>query len=118
MSSIIYEIENADDIYVPTSIFNSHPGQLSLKTTQKLPEEEQETYVDFYLDENNRIYFKREGQEPFLLTSENLFVTDLQFQRLSSSSESVRISIRINYDISDPEYQYSYSLISAAAIRK
>jgi type II secretory pathway pseudopilin PulG len=118
INNIIYEIENAENVYLPTSVFGVHPGQLSLKTTQKLPEEEQITYIDFYLDNNNRLYIKREGGEAMLLTSENLRVTDLEFQYLASPSESIRISLTVDYDISDPDYQYSYSLISSGAIRK
>lgn len=117
ISSIIYEIENADSIYTPTSVFNSHPGQLSLRTTQKLPQGEQWTYVDFYSD-NNRFYVKRESQWPQLLTSENLRIIDLRFQCLSDSSKTVRIFLTVDYNTLDPEYQYSYSLISSATIRK
>lgn len=118
INNIIYEIENADNVYFPTSVFSEHPGQLSLKTTQKLPEGEQITYIDFYLDNNNRLYIKREGEDARLLTSENLRVTNLEFQYLANSSESIRINLAVDYDISDPEYQYSYALISSAAVRK
>jgi len=118
INSIIYEIENADNVYLPTSVFGAHPGQLSLKTTQKLSEGEQATYIDFYLDNNNRFYIKREGEGARLLTSENLRVTNLEFQYLANSSESIRIILTVNYNIFDPEYQYSYSLISSGAIRK
>lgn len=118
INNMIYEIENSDNVYVPASIFDFHPGQLSLKTTQKPPVGEQYTYVDFYLDNNNRFYIKREGREPQSLMSENLRVVNLEFQRLASSSESIRISITVDYNTSDPEYQYSYSLISSGSIRK
>ena len=118
INNMIYEIENSDNAYIPTSIFDFNPGQLSLKTAQKPPAGEQYTYVDFYLDNDNRLYIKREGRESQLLMSENLRVVNLEFKRLAGSSESIRINIIVDYNISDPEYQYSYSLTSSGSIRK
>lgn len=118
MRTIIYEIKKSDNVYVPTSVFDVHPGQLSLKTEQESSTEEDITYIDFYLDDNNRLYLKREGQDPQLLVSENLKVTNLEFENISSSSESIKINLTLEYDIPVSEYQYSYSLSSSGSTRK
>ncbi len=118
MKVMVYEIKRANNVYTPTSVFDSSSGQLSLETSQELPEGEQITYIDFYLDGNKKLYLKREEQNPQLLISENLKVTNLEFEHLSSSLESVRINLTLEYDTSASEYQYSYSLSSSGSIRK
>ena len=118
MNIMLYEIKRANSIYNPTSIFNANPGQLSLETSQELPEGEQITYIDFYLDNNNKIYIKRENQNPQILIPENLRVTNLKFAYLASSSESVKIDLTLEYETLSQKYQYSYSLSSSASIRK
>jgi prepilin-type N-terminal cleavage/methylation domain-containing protein len=114
MKTMVYEIKRANSIYTPTSVFDSHPGQLSLETSQELPEGEQTTYIDFYLD-SDRLYLKRESQNPQLLISKNLKVTNLEFEYLASAS---RITLTLEYDTLASEYQYSYSLSSGGSIRK
>jgi len=52
------EIRQSSRVYTPTSTLGAHPGQLSLATTKDLPSDENETYVDFYID-NNRLYQKK-----------------------------------------------------------
>ncbi len=118
MKAIVYELKRANSVYTPTSILNSHPGQLSLETSQELPDKEQITYVDFYLDSDNKLYVKRENQDPQLLISENLKVTNLEFEHLADSSEAVRIDLTLEYDTFASEYQYSYNLSSSGSIRK
>lgn len=118
MKTILYEIKRADSIYTPTSIFNTHPGQLSLETRQELPSGEEITYIDFYLDSDNKLYIRRESQTPQLLISENFKVTNLEFEYLVSSLESIRINLTLEYDTAAPEYQYSYSITSSGSIRK
>lgn len=118
MKTIIYEIKTAKNIYNPTSIFDFNPGQLSIETTNNLPTGEQITYIDFYIDDDDRLYLKRENQESQVLISEDLRIDNLQFEYIASSPESIRISITVAYDTNNPEYQYSYNLNSAASIRK
>lgn len=118
MNSIIYEIKRANNIYTPTSIFNSNVGQLSLETSQGLPPGEEITYLDFYVDSDNKLYIKREGQNPQILISENLKVTNLEFEHLDSTIDSVRINLTVEYDATVSEYQYSYGLSSSASLRR
>lgn len=118
MKTMLYEIKSASNVYNPTSVFNGHPGQLSLQTTEYLPEGENLTYIDFYLDNNNKLYLKKEGYNPQILISDKLDITNLEFEYLASSSELVKIDLTIIYNTFNPEYQYSYSLTSSAGIRE
>jgi len=117
IKSITYEIKRASDIYEPTSIFINHPGQLSLTTINNLPSGEKIGHIDFYLD-GGRLYLKRESQNPQALTSENIRVSELKFEHLSYFPDSVKIILTLDYNSAAPKYNYSYSLISVADIRK
>jgi len=118
MKAMLFEIKMARSVYNPSSVFNSHPGQLSLATSENPPNNETLTYVDIYVDGDNRLYLKKENQQPQVLISENLRVANLDFGYLASSSESIKIDLTIVYDSFNPEYQYSYNLSSSASIRK
>lgn len=118
MERMIYEIKRANNVYVPTSVLDAYHGQLSLATTHEPPNDETTTYIDFYLDSDNKLYIKRENQNPQLLISENLKITNLEFEHLASASESVSINLTVEYDTPVAEYQYSYNLSSSGSIRK
>ena len=118
IKTMLYEIKRADNIYIPTSVLDVHSGQLSLQTSRELPLGENITYIDFYLDSDGKFYLKREGQNPQFLISENFKITNLEFEYIGSSAESIRIDLTIENDSPIPEYQYSYTLISSGSIRK
>ena len=44
MKAMVYEIKRANHVYTPTSVFDSSSGQLSLETSQELPDGEDITY--------------------------------------------------------------------------
>lgn len=116
IKTISYEIKRASDIYEPTSIFVNNPGQLSLFTTYDIPIDEKQGYTDFYLD-NGRLYIKKEAQDAQAITSENVKVSELRFEHLSSFSDSVKIILTIEYNSAISKYNYSYNLSSVANIR-
>lgn len=91
-----YEIRHARSLYNPTSIFSSHPGQLSLETTRQTPANEDSTYIDFYLD-SERLYLKREGAPPQLITSPRVRITSLVFTQLAAgtSPPTIRIALTV-----------------------
>ena len=112
MAIMLWEIRHAQGVYTPTSFFDSHPGQLSLKTKQNIPLGEETIYLDFYLDANNRLCLKREGAEAIPLTSEKVKINNLVFNYLiASSSQSIRIELSAVYN------QATTTLISAANLR-
>lgn len=119
MEVIIHEIREAESIYTPTSVFDSHPGQLSLQTSKYLPEGEEISFVDFYVC-GERICLKKESQESVFLTPDNVKVNNLVFDLvISGEVPSVQVDLDIDYkNPSDrPEYQASVNLTSSASLR-
>jgi prepilin-type N-terminal cleavage/methylation domain-containing protein len=98
IDTIAQEVRHAESVYTPTSSFGSSPGQLSLETTRDVPANEETTYVDFYVD-NQQLFVKREGQNAQLLTSEKVRVTSLTFTNLVGATTwpAVRISLTVEY---------------------
>jgi len=120
MEIMLQEIRNAQGVYTTTSAFKSHPGQLSLITTRDTPTGEQTTYIDFYLDNNNRLCLKREGAEGKAMVSENIKINNLVFNYLTTNSaKSIRIELSATYIQPSPKsaYQATTTLISSANLR-
>lgn len=112
MEIITYEIKESESIYVPTSVFGSHPGQISLETRKYLPEGEVITYIDFFLC-GDRICFKKESQNAITLTSDRVKVSKLEFNQIATNSliPSVQIDLKVDYN------QVSVELTSIASLR-
>jgi len=132
MEAMLLEIRHAKNIYIPTSSFNTHPGQLSLETEKDTPvgEEttyvkdtpvgEETTYVDFFLSENNQLCVKKEGQEAEPLTPENVKINSLIFNYLTTDeSKSIRIELLANYrqESGKITHQATTTIISSANLR-
>lgn len=120
METMLLEIKHAKDIYVPTSSFDSHPGQLSLETEKDASIGEEISYIDFYLDNNNRLCMKKEEQEPEPLTPENIEVNSLIFNYLTINDvKSIRIELLTNYRNRTERitHQATTTIISSANLR-
>lgn len=114
-----HEIKEAKSIYTPTSVFDSHPGQLSLETNHYLPTEETISYIDFYLCDNH-LCLKKESQNPIALTSDRVEVANLVFsQIITGTVPSLQIDLRVEYKnpTDRPEYQASVNLKSTVSLR-
>lgn len=97
---ITYEIKGAKNIYAPTTTSN----QLSLETYRYLPDDEDNSFIDFFLC-GSRICLKKESQDPIFLTSDAVEVEQLEFRQISTNgSPSIKISLTVNYE--------NYSLIN------
>lgn len=119
MEIMTYEIKEAKSIYTPTGIFDSHPGQLSLETSKYLPGGERTSYIDFYLC-NNRLCFKKESQDPIVLTTDNVEVSNLVFTKITTgNTPSIQIDLKIDYEnpANRPEYRASVNLKSTTSLR-
>jgi len=121
MELMLWEVRNAEDIYLSTSSFNNHPGQLSLVANQNTPDGENITYLDFYLDQDDLLCMKREDNNPEPLVSNNIKVTNLVFTHLTVDEvESVQIELSAIYNPSGPNiaYQATTTLTSSAVLRR
>lgn len=119
MEVMTHEIKEAKSVYTPTSVFDVHPGQLSLEITKHLPEGEETTYVDFYLC-GTQLCLKKESQDAVVLTSGNMEVKNLVFyQIISEGAPSIQIDFKVEYKnpADRPEYRASVNLKSTASFR-
>ena len=119
MEIMVYEIKEAENIYNPTTAFDSHPGQLSLITKKHLPTGESLTYIDFYVFDD-RLCLKKESQDPICLTSDRVEVKNLVFsQIITNQIPSVQIDLQVDYKDTTgrAEYQASVNLRSVASLR-
>lgn len=119
ITSLTRAIRQANGVYQPTSIFGSHPGQLSLATTDDLPTDEKITYIDFYLD-NGRLYQKQEGTAAELVVSPQFMVTNLVFTEIDTSAvPSVKIQLTIAPADAAPQtiQQNSITVSTTASLR-
>jgi len=96
METMIYEIERSRSVYVPTSIFDVNPSQLSLEQTTSTPAGETATFVDFFKC-GQALCLKREGMGPVSLTTNQMKLTNLTFSQLlnPNSPPSVQIKLKI-----------------------
>ena len=120
INSIDFEVRNASYIYDATSVFGSSPGQLSLSTTQNLPEGETQTYVDLFVSMDQKLCIKRETSGVECITSDKVNVTNLQFTKviLTNAEESgIQTNITVEYDTNDSDLVTPFTLQSFARLR-
>ncbi len=92
--AVSYEIRQATAVYDPTSVFDTHPGQLSLVTDVTPPADEDITYLDLYIDDE-KLYRKREGQAPELLVAENVRITNFVLALIQASSKQPAVRLQL-----------------------
>lgn len=96
LEEMTYEIKSAKSIYTPTTT----ASQLSLETSNYLPSGETDTFIDFFLC-GSAVCLKKESQDPVVLTSDSVNVTNLSFTQISTGNEpSVRVSLTVEYGVS------------------
>ena len=104
------EIREAQSVYAPTSVFESSPGQLSLKTRNSVPADESSTYIDFFLC-GTRLCVKRESQLPLAITTEKIEIQNLEFAPVQTgSARSIQITLGAAYRAAVQEMQTTVSL--------
>ena len=118
---IVYEIKGAKSIYAPTTTFPStgSADQLSLETFRYLPDGEDTSFIDFFLC-GTGLCLKKESQNPVLLNSDNVSVTNLVFTRiLSGTAPSVKTAFTVSYKnpSGQPSNDASVSLNATVSLR-
>jgi hypothetical protein len=113
------EIRGASGVYTPTSVFGTNPGQLSLGTTNNLPDDESTTFVDFYID-SDKLFIKREGLDPELVIGGQFLVPRFIITHLNQSgtTSALQIELTVAYDSPESESRFgSSTIITTAALR-
>lgn len=118
MDTMVYEIKKAYSVYTPTSVFDIHPGQLSLEQLNATTTESS-SFIDFFLCDQ-AICLKREGASAIAITSSQVRVTNLVFKQLlnSTNTPSIQITFTVNSLLSSrPEGTASINLTTTANLR-
>ena len=110
------ETRNASLIYLPTTVFDSDYGELSLTTDfQPTGGGEPTTYTDIYRAEN-RVWLKKEGGTPQALTSPSAEVT--RFKLVRSSGAGGKEGARFYLDLKAADYpNETFSVTGFAVLR-
>jgi len=118
MDTMVYEIKKAYSVYTPTSVFDTHPGQLSLEQLN-VTTTESSSFVDFFLC-GQALCLKREGALAITITNSQVRITNLIFKQLlnSTSAPSIQIMFSVSSLASSrPEATASLDLIGTANLR-
>lgn len=119
-NTIDSEIRRAYGIYDPVSQFGVSGGHLSLATRGSLPSGESETYTDIYLSSDNKVCVKKESTGVVCITTPDVVVTQLEFQKitLSDGSESgIQTKLTIEYDTPDTDKKAPMSIQTFTRLR-
>ena len=115
LNVINYEIKGAKSLYTSTTT----ASQLSLETLRYLPTDETDTFIDFFLCGTN-VCLKKESQNPVILNSDLVQVTNLAFTRIMNGTQpSLKINLTVTYNGSQnsPPTSSTTTLTSTVALR-
>ena len=106
-------ISEAEDIYVPTSVFNLDVGQLSLVTATSSAHLSE--FTDFWVD-NGRFMQRKEGSGELAISSPGIEVAKFRVERITQTfnRESVRITLQLD---SNRKFPSSITLTTASVLR-
>lgn len=116
LETITRNIAEAQEVYEPTSRFDSDAGQLSLVTVSEVQPEHTTAYVDFWQD-NGVLLMRAEGSATTTLSSPAVRVSKLRFEHVTQGSgrEAVRMLMRV--DVPDLRFSASATLAVTVALR-
>mgnify|MGYP001614059956 CR=1 FL=1 len=111
-------LAEADDIYTPTSRFNSVNGQLSVLISSSILAGHTGSYLDFWLN-GGRLWLKEEGQNPQPVTSPSVKVSSFFLENIAQglNKDAVKITLRVEYYTSLGAPVASTTLYSTTALR-
>lgn len=116
METLTKNIAFSQEVYAPTSHFNTALGQLSLITTLNPPSEHQTAYIDFWAD-GGQLLMRAEGHATTTLSSASVQITKFRVEHLFQGlgREAIKITLSVNY-ASSPRLA-STTLNSTTALR-
>ena len=95
METITKNIAYAQEVYAPTSRFNTDTSQLSLVTPFDTLPEHTTTYLDYWSD-GNRLFMREEGKATTTLSSATVQVKQFRVQRIVQGLGREAIKITLN----------------------
>lgn len=116
METLTKKIAYSQEIYAPTSRFNSNTGQMSLITPLDIPTQHTTAYFDIWTD-GNRLLMREEGRATTTLSSATVQITQFRLGRIFQGlgREAVQITLGVS-SIAQPLIA-STTLHSTTALR-
>ncbi len=116
LERVAKQAAQAQEIYGPTSKFDTDLGQLSLVTSAISTPGHTTAYADFWSDAG-AVYVRQEGAGTTMLSAASVRVSVLRFERIIQAlgREAVRITIRV--DSAAARFPASATLTTTTALR-
>ena len=116
METITKNISSAQEVYAPTSRFNTDLGQLSLITAIDPTAEHTTAYIDFWTD-GGQLLMRAEGHATTTLSSASVQINKFRLEHLFQGlgREAVKITLGVIYGTAP--YAASTTLNSTTALR-
>ena len=95
METVTKNIAYSQEVYAPTSRFNTANGQISLITPLDTLPEHTTKYIDFWSD-GNRLLMREEGKADATLSSATVQVTQFRVERIMQGLGREAIKITLN----------------------
>lgn len=116
METVGKEIASAEEIYAPTSAFNTDSGQLSLVTTLGAPAQHPSRFIDFWID-NGLFFVRAEGSGEKMLSAASVRVRRFHLERIAQGLDREAIRVLLHIEYGNARFNASTTLQSAFALR-
>ncbi len=116
METVTKKIAYSQEVYAPTSRFNTDTGQLSLITPLDTLPEHTTTYLDVWTD-GNRLLMREEGHATTTLSSATVQVTQFRVNRIFQGLGREAIQITLGVSSNTLPLAASTTLHATAALR-
>lgn len=116
LETVTKNIAEAEEIYTPTSTFNTDIGQLSLKTKTGTQSGHDTGYVDFWVD-NGQMWMKKEGSQARTISATSVRISTFRLERLSQGLARDAVRMTLEVDFTQSRFSTSIILTSTTALR-
>lgn len=116
LESINKTIANAQEIYAPTSRFNTNAGQLSLITRIDPTPQHQTKYIDIWIDAG-QLLMREEGKSAVTLSAASVSVSQFRVEHIFQGLNRQAIKLTLRVDSVNSKFNSSTTLNSTTALR-
>ena len=116
METLIKKIAYSQEVYAPTSRFNTNTGQISLITPLDILPQHTTTYFDIWTD-GNRLLMRQEGQATTTLSSATVQITQFRVARIFQGLGREAIQVTLGVSSSARPLIASTTLYATTALR-
>lgn len=116
METVTKQIAYSQEIYAPTSHFNTDTGQLSLITPIDAPPEHTTAYLDIWTD-GSRLLMRQEGQATTTLSAATVHITQFRVSRIFQGLRREAVQVILSVSSNESSFIASTTLHATTALR-